>query len=632
MAENTVISALGDASLHDEGLAPVSATSEDEDPALGSYVASRSSTLNPDRYRRGPTTTNDDKAESVDDSSTDDNVFVDELDESRNDSDSLGSEFQAYARAYRDRMKRRRRGSGSLQRSWCSENRNLVIVGLLQFLAMTSLVLTFVAIEKNTTTPHVTTDPSTPDPASLPVEITYLMPPPDNIDQFCRTDADVGATQTCQEICDQAQCCHISRNMPGSCWNHNLQTCQDYIQACQVVDHRIPTSGDGKKYSRPTIFPNAKDLWDNPDALPPAPDRLSETCTAAFVMASKNPVLAEEASGASLSCHEVCHAASCCWDSSLTEPADRCWTHPNCEGYVEACQVLQKARGEQKLQPLEMNVTDMHPATSHLADSCDPIAITQGIEELLECQEACLPAECCWNKAMLNRCETETTCDGYATACSVLTIPFSRPSEPTTHQLQTMSPPELPERAENTHSTSIATLTHASDSNHSTLPIPELYTLATIRDACWNHDNTVNNRNGQKNVCQQVCQAGSCCFYDGGASGIPTSVCPSYLPANFCDKYKPCDTIFMELTRTWTPTRVREACSDLQDLSDCVTVCAQATCCFTKDPWKACAATHPGVVCSDYHSCEVLYMSEMEEVTYSDNDGLRRHRNLFRRR
>jgi hypothetical protein len=594
------------------------------DPASGALEASCSSTLNsrqnPGRSL-GPT---NDETESLEDSTTDDNVFADELDERMNDCDSLDSEFEAYAQAYKARIERRRRGSH--QQSWCSKNRNFVIVGFfLQFLAIISLVVTFVAMEKNTNKPPATADPPTEDPASLPRgEIVYLSPPPGNIDQFCREDADVGAMQACQEICDQAQCCHISRNEPGSCWNHNLQTCQDFIEACYVLDGKSSREDD-KNYFRATIFPNAQELWGNPDALPPAPDRLLETCKAAFSWES-NPLSGEEASGASLSCHEVCQAAACCWDSTLTEAADRCWTHPNCGVYVEACRVLQKARDEQIPQK-EMTLADIPSAEADIADACNPNAIKRGINDLLACQEACLPAECCWNQATLHRCDSATTCDGYVAACSVLTIPLNRPSEANTHPPQTMESPQMPERDENT-----TTMTAISESSSSTVPIPELYTLDTIRDVCLNHDNAVNLHEGQKTLCQQACHAGSCCFYEGGASGTFAQICPSYLPANFCDKYAPCEDIFTEAVRDWTRARVREACTALQDLSDCVTVCAQATCCFTKDPWKACAATHPDVVCSDYHSCEILYLSEMEDVTYTDNDGLRHRRHLLRRR
>jgi hypothetical protein len=285
MAEN--IADHEDVTSRKEALAPAPASENvaTADPASESSKASRSSTLNtqqnPDQSL-GPT---NDETESLDDSTTDDNVFVDEIEERVNGCDSLDSEFQAYAQAYKERITRRRRAS--LHQSRCSENRNFVIVGLiLQCLAIISLVVTFVAMEKNTAEPPATTDPPTEDLASLSHEgIVYLSPPPDNIDQFCTEDADVGATRACRELCDQAQCCHVSRNEPGSCWNHNLQTCQDFIEACYDLDSKSPRE-DGKNYVRATIFPNAHELWGNPDALPPAPDRLLETCTAAFLWES----------------------------------------------------------------------------------------------------------------------------------------------------------------------------------------------------------------------------------------------------------------------------------------------------------------------------------------------------------
>ncbi|CAB9499991.1 expressed unknown protein [Seminavis robusta] len=574
--------------------------------------------------------------------------FVDELDERGNmDDNSLDSEFEAYVAAYRAR-KRGHRLKKLRPTSNCSGVLQLVLVGLLvQLLTIACLVIVYMALEKNEHAPGQSKETSANahnDDASnslTEVSIVFLQPPPQNIHRFCRENATLEALQTCSEICDRAHCCHISRNELGSCWDDNLHTCKHFIHSCSILEtlKSKPDDSTGGQHddvpsvAKTTVFPNAQVLWDRPDYLPSAPDHLLVTCQAAFAFGFGG-LLAEESSGAKLTCHEVCHSAACCWDSALTEPADRCWTHPNCGPYVEACESLMMARDQQLPEIAAQQKQVIPESPDDLSQICDAVAIKTKLSALLACQQACLPAEVCWNEAMVDRRDDSqaTTCSGYEAPCSILSIAIPESTTNLLQQLQKLqataaATPTLPEAAD---SEPVETVPPASEI---TLPfnqsIPSSYSPETIRDACFNHDNSVNIHEGQKTLCQQACQAGSCCFYEDYAVSHDSPMCPSYLPDNFCAKYTPCESIFAHARHSGTKQKVREVCTNLHDLSQCVSVCAEATCCFTNDPWEVCAVTNPDVVCSDYHTCEVLYSGAddvAQQSTFRKHDGMRRHR------
>ena len=50
-----------------------------------------------------------------------------------------------------------------------------------------------------------------------------------------------------------------------------------------------------------------------------------------------------------------------------------------------------------------------------------------------------------------------------------------------------------------------------------------------------------------------------------------------------------------------------EAACNADDLTDCVQICSEATCCFTNEIDKSCAVVSPDIRCQEYQACEVLY-------------------------
>lgn len=404
---------------------------------------------------------------------------------------------------------------------------------------------------------------------------TQLEPPPDDITFFCtksNIETPLGL-EKCLELCKPSACCHYSYLETGSCWIDNSAVCHAYEQVCSVLNPKstsAPTSP-----SQLTVFPNAVVLWESPDLLPPAPDYLSETCHAMALL--QGEYQSEETSGAAQTCQEICNKARCCWDTSLEKAADRCWTHPNCPHYTDACSALnenpkQQDAGEGFSGGFALSVPQ---APAKISSFCHSNKIENNLTDLLACQQACLSSECCWNSALLDveRCTYDPQCPNYIDTCSILNEPFYPPSSDN--------------------------VTAATTANATKEYSPEV-----IWDVCYNHDNNINT--GQPSLCEKVCQPATCCY------DLNSTACPTTYPSDFCDKYHPCQALVDD---SHTPEAyVQRACSNLEDLSECVKKCSTSTCCFTTDASKACASTHPDIKCSVYTACEILYKNSTNNL------------------
>ena len=549
--------------------------------------------------------------------------------------------------SYRDASSRNKRSRRRISRPQLSSSKpnkmcHCFVVGILVQLLIGAVMLIIYMILKRKThetnsQKGITTLPFL-NYSSPVVEKIYLPPPPANIDHFCTMDKiiDPAGRQVCQAICSQAFCCHLSYIDDKSCWKDNKDACMAYGEPCAVLEPLHPTSSSQPKEHTTTVLPNALVLWGNANLVKPAPDQLSEFCAAAAFW-GEDMMNSEEVSGASLTCHEICNSARCCWDQSLTNAADRCWTHPECRSYEEACGSLVSESSVSEstaATPQQDDHPVLQPAPLNITEYCQPESIQTNLEELLACQEVCLPAECCWNSALMNQCGATSSnekCDAYKSTCAVLNTPLEPPSSGTTVQggggsgLDEMT--AAPITGISTEDTA-TTITVDEPANNEILS----YSVEVIRGACLNHDNAINKGRGRVTLCEQVCQSGSCCFSqynspNGDSFDSDTNSCPLYLPKNYCDKFASCHVIFAPVLSN--TEQVQQACSNLSDLSDCVKVCAKATCCFTNNPWRACAATNNGsMICEEYSSCEVLYqgMDTQSDVPQgSDRNGNRRN-------
>ena len=510
----------------------------------------------------------------------------------------------------------------------------LLVAILVQVLVVSVLLIIYILLSNGSKSQNQNSNTTvSPVYYSNPiVESIYLAPPPEDIHHLCNMDKIItpAGRQACQEVCSRATCCSLAYMDVRSCWNNNVDACQAYGEACAVLEPLQPTSSKGQdnpqKEHSTTVMPNALVLWGNANLLKPAPEQLSGFCLATAFWGD-DMMNSEEVAGAAMTCHEICNSARCCWDRSLTNAADRCWTHPRCRPYEEACSsstfesqttpsapssIVSILAGRPVLQEAPWNITNY----------CQPDRIQTSVHELLACQEMCLPVECCWNSASRDDCTAFSStdkCDAYKSACGVLIgLVEPRSSETTTQGLLTVAP-SISTEAITSENTNAEPATYE--------PPQQGYTKDIIRGACLNHDNNIAAASGRVTLCEQVCQPGSCCFSqsnskDGDSVGSGIDSCPSYLPDDYCDKFGSCSVIFT--TSLTKREKTQQACSNLSDLSDCVKICARATCCYTKNPWRACAATSAGnMICDDFLSCEILYqgMGTAIDAPKSDRNG-----------
>ena len=476
------------------------------------------------------------------------------------------------------------------------------LVSAIVVLVIVSLILVIVSYNENDEYLSQNDDESyTSTSVNIPI---HLPPPPANIRDHCNIDRilEPAGRQTCQEICSRAECCQHSYRSDRACWRDNQAACSTYHEACVVLEPLSPESESTRDQYPSNILLNAFVLWENPNLIRPAPSQLAELCQAVQFFGGQEAISKEEVYGASMTCHEICNTARCCWDRSLTNAADRCWTNPECPAYQEACEYLvAKDASVNNSEPTTKNTTTdktnnnmLKPVPSNVEALCQLDIIQVDLRALLACQQICLPAECCWNPFIAGQCQyvaSDATCKNYRATCDVLNTPFNSSRTVTDVKQQ-------------------VTTVDKNDQNSALN-----YSAKTIRDACFNHNNFIATATGHVTLCEQVCQPGVCCFSPNArfnakiGTETESSSCPLYLPFDFCEKYASCEIVLTPLTPS-NAVQVQQACSNLSDLSDCVNICARATCCFTNNPWRTCAVVDKGsrtTRCEEFQACEVLY-------------------------
>lgn len=547
--------------------------------------------------------------------------------------------------SYRDTRSRKRRSrrsinaaqknlfSGATPNNLCH---CLLVAILAQVLIVAVLLIVYILLSNGSQSQNQN-DITTISPINYSnpyVEPIYLAPPPEDIHHLCTMDTIItpAGRQACQAVCSRATCCSLAYINAKSCWNNNVDVCQAYGEACAVLEPLQPTSANKgqdspqKEYIT-TVMPNALVLWGRDYLLKAAPDQLSGFCQAAAFW-GEDMMNSEEVAGAAMTCHEICNSARCCWDRTLTNAADRCWTHPGCRPYEEACSGSSLASQSTTLASSSIVSTSeagrpvLQEAPWNITNYCQPDRIETSVHELLACQEMCLPAECCWNSASRDDCAAISNtdkCDAYKSTCGVLIGLVAPQSSESTAQGTLTVAPTIPTKDITSENTNAEPATNETQQG---------YTKEIIRGACLNHDNSIAAASGRVSLCEQVCQPGSCCFpqsnnQDGGSVGSDIDSCPAYLPDDYCDKFASCSVIFTPSLTTREQTQ--QACSNLSDLSDCVKICARATCCYTNNPWRVCAATSIGnMICDDFLSCEILYQglgTAVDAPEASDRNG-----------
>lgn len=364
---------------------------------------------------------------------------------------------------------------------------------------------------------------------------------------------------TCRQECHRATCCWklattsytgpegntITETVMGSC--SHLSECAAYEPCKQLSEATSSHTFD----------------------IPPAPADLPSRCDNSL----------------DGYCRDTCEQATCCWKMATTQYSGpmgdsvtehvrgSCSHRDECVGY-EACQKLPEANDAESAPHVYVPT-----APSNLDQVCHPAP--EAMDSIEACVEYCDAATCCWKKATTSHtnisgqtvtaavsgtCSHQPECDAYQ-ACSVLDD-------------DSISPAPAPT------ATSAPVASPGSDVE---------YTEAVIYDVCWNHEVQGNG----PNLCEQVCTPGACCWKDGEGP------CDSGFD---CTKYEPCDKL-VDGGSDGQPSAIETACSNLEDLADCIGLCAKGTCCFTTDLGKTCDVAAPTTICSQYTPCEIIYNS-----------------------
>jgi hypothetical protein len=284
---------------------------------------------------------------------------------------------------------------------------------------------------------------------------------------------------------------------------------------------------------------------------------------------------------------------------------------------VKACRTLAPTRQESLGQNAFSGGFELTVPTApqKLSQFCQPDKIQNNLQDLLACQQACIQAECCWNDSLMDtqRCSYDPECPPYVQVCSVLNNPFWPPEDGDVDVITDETSTNNSNVGLDVTSDSITTINDTDPTNDTDDSAEQYYAPEVIWDVCYNHNyvssssTSSSSTNQQPTLCEKVCAPGSCCF-DPSYAG-----CPSSYEETFCDRFHPCHVLVEGNTAASPQSYVQEACSNLQDLSECVTLCGTATCCFTSDINKACAATRPDLNCDDYSACEILYRSKQRQ-------------------
>lgn len=418
----------------------------------------------------------------------------------------------------------------------------------------------------------------TPETSSIGPATTHIVPKaPSNLADVCDPGAgSVDAYELCMETCHAAACCWktsttsytgsdgkpITETLKGTC--SFKEECSGY-ESCNALPGATVIIADGTT----TVAPAS--------SIPEPPDNLRTICTEQSIE----------------TCRDVCNQALCCWKiatathtdaqgESITESIrGTCSAHSECQPY-SPCLDLPEATSS--------GTNTVSEAPANLDSVCNPPA--DQMDNIPLCVEYCHEATCCWKTAQTsyedanNKTITTTTpgtcsqraeCEPYK-ACSTLEDNSLSPSTPA-----------LPD----------STPAPVASSAPATSPsLGTGYTASTIYDACFNH---MDQPNAVKTLCEEVCEAGACCFQ-------PEVDCESELE---CAKYEPCSKLVQAADDAMTqPTAIETACQNTDDLADCVSLCSKVTCCFTSNLEKSCDKTAPGTVCSEFTDCEVLYLTE----------------------
>ena len=399
--------------------------------------------------------------------------------------------------------------------------------------------------------------------------------------------------ENCRQQCSNAECCWAVGSV--SCGTND--ECGGYTP-CAVLNE-FTGGGGTDSHTGTSGSVTAPANTDHGSPFPQAPDGLSVYCS---------PSEMEEIS--LHICMDKCEPASCCWNSHL-DMCDESVSAELCEPYVQACAILNElvhypddnGANTNPVVPPPSNTNNVPRPPADFETRCarsNIIGSDNGGDFLIECEEDCLEASCCW-KPGVEGCTENSRCLAYTDHCSIFVSLFQDESS--------SGGGASDESGSNNNDGN----TDGNAGNSVTSDVPE--PPNNLDFICAPENLSIAVDNGASIVaCEKACLQASCCWKPGHSkdcAGAPE--CAAYM--------EPCGmhlvaglealesgTSIAEASGTHdseAAQKIDQACDNQQAIfikTKCEDACRPGNCCF--DDSLACGT---GVDCAVYDSCFVLF-------------------------
>jgi hypothetical protein len=447
---------------------------------------------------------------------------------------------------------------------------------------------------------------------------TVLPPPTADLESKCSLSAveTPSGIQGCESVCEVAECCDVPAGFALSCQTGNEIACPQYQKYCNIL-HNV--NSDLQSAYIPEDF------------------------TSTTSLSAAEATLQAEIHGACLAqaretetCTSLCREGACCWeDNATTGSKVSCNSNVNCDVYA-SCSATIHGSSAGGLPGAEGTVTEQ------IAVACVgtlPPAGNGTSTATSDCEALCQPAFCCFN----HYCSPPETmeCLDYS-GCYLLyqnqgtedddVVAAEYNNDGETDQMDAIHEAcyggsildlvgdecsKLCEPSKCCFDNSLGDCSAVDCKLYAMCnilhPVKLSATKNEVEEACKNQTTTTSTggtaaKTGSTTttLCEQVCSSGSCCFHPTETASV-TGECADALDITiYCRTYTACSVVFGGANAVIT-TELQKACTDASTRPRCVTLCAEASCCYAAKKEESCFHVNPDITCSNFKACDVLY-------------------------
>jgi hypothetical protein len=440
---------------------------------------------------------------------------------------------------------------------------------------------------------------------------TVLPLPPADLKSKCSLSAveTPSGIQGCESACELAECCDVPAGFALSCQTGNEVVCPQYQKYCNIL-HNVNSELQSAYI----------------------PEDFSTTS-----LSAAEATLQAEINGACMAqaietetCVSLCREGACCWEDNLSCNNDvNCDVFASCYAMIHGSSSsgggLPGAEGTVKEQIAVACVGTLPPASNVTSTATS------------DCEVLCQPALCCFN----HYCSPPETmeCLDYS-GCYLLyqnegtedddVVAAEYNNDGETDEMDAIHEAcyggsildllgvecsKLCEPSKCCFDSSLGDCSVVDCELYAMCnilyPVKLSATKNEIEDACKNQTTTSTGGTAAKTgstttLCEQVCSRGSCCFHPTETATV-TGECADALDINiYCRTYTACSVVFGGASAVIT-TELQKACTDASTRPHCVTLCAEASCCYATKKEESCFHVNPDITCSNFKACDVLY-------------------------